>query len=308
MTSVTLVAGALQLAGVGLAPLLPGLIQTLKAWLQGRRGAAPWQPYRELARLWDKSRVSPRGTTLVHAAAPPLIAAATLTALLIVPMAGAAPDWPAGHDALVLVGLLVLARFAIGLSAWDSGSGFALLGAARDLTVAVSAEVLLLLCLLLAVLPAGSTDLRLMSAAAGGPGIWSAPAHWCALGAFALVVLAETGRQPIDNPDTHLELTMIHEGPLLEYAGRDLAYLQWASAARHWIVLVLAADLFLPHGGGFWIDVGWLAGWLLVGCVGLAVTESVVAKARLLRVPVLLGLGSMIATLGLASWQVLGAR
>jgi len=122
------------------------------------------------------------------------------------------------------------------------------------------------------------------------------------------VVLAETGRQPIDNPDTHLELTMIHEGSLLEYAGRDLAYLQWASAARHWIVLVLAADLFLPHGGGFWIDVGWLAGWLLVGCVGLAVTESVVAKARLLRVPVLLGLGSMIATLGLASWQVLGAR
>jgi formate hydrogenlyase subunit 4 len=234
--------------------------------------------------------------------------AATLTALLVVPIAGAAPDWLAGHDALVLVGLLVLARFAIGLSAWDTGSGFALMGVARDLTLAVSAEVLLLLCLLLAVLPAGSTDLRLMSAAAGGPEIWSAPAHWCALGAFALVVLVETGRQPIDNPDTHLELTMIHEGPLLEYAGRDLAYLQWASAARHWIVLVLAADLFLPHGGVFWTDLAWLAGWLLVGCVGLALTESVVAKARLLRVPVLLGLGSMIATLGLASWQVLGAH
>src|SRR5258708_17548617 len=111
----------------------------------------------------------PRGTPLVHAAALPLIAAATLTALLIVPMAGAAPDWPAGHDALVLVGLLVLARFAIGLSAWDSGSGFALLGAARDLTVAVSAEVLLLLCLLLAVLPAGTPPLPLACVAVRGP-------------------------------------------------------------------------------------------------------------------------------------------
>jgi len=308
VTPETLAAGALQVAGIGLAPLLPGLVQTLKARLQGRRGPAPWQPYRELARLWGKSRVSPVGTTFVYSLTPPLFAAATLSVLLMVPIGGSGFDWPAGHDALVLVGLLVLARFAVGLSAWDTGSGFSLMGAARDLTVAVSGEVLLLLCLLLAVLPAGSTDLRLMSEAAGGLAIWSAPAHWCALGAFALVVLTETGRQPIDNPDTHLELTMIHEGPLLEYAGRDLAYLQWAASARHWVVLVLAADLFLPHGGGFGINLAWLAGWLVAGCAGLALTESVVAKARLLRVPVLLGLGSMIATLGLASWQLLGAR
>jgi formate hydrogenlyase subunit 4 len=308
MTAVSFVAAAVQLAGVGVAPLLPGLVQMLKARLQGRRGPSPWQPYRELVRLWGKSQVSPRGASVVYAATPPLVAASILAASLLLPIGGAGPDWPVGHDALVLVGLLVLARFAIALSAWDTGSGFSLMGAARDLTVAVSAEVLLLLCLLLAVLPAGGTDLRLMSDAASGSAIWSTPAHWCALGAFALVVLAETGRQPIDNPDTHLELTMIHEGPLLEYAGRDLAYLQWASAARHWIVLVLAADLFLPHGGGFWIGLAWLAGWVLAGCAGLALTESVVAKARLLRVPVLLGLGSLIATLGLASWQVLGAR
>ena len=98
---------------------------------------------------------------------------------------------------------------------------------------------------------AASTDLVAMSAAAGGVGIWSEPAHWCGALAFALVVLAETGRQPVDNPDTHLELTMIHEGPLLEYAGRDLAYLQWAAAARHWLMLMLAAALFLPHPRGF---------------------------------------------------------
>ena len=105
-----------------------------------------------------------------------------------------------------------------------------------------------MLALLLAAQPAHSTDLVAMRDAAGG--LWDEPAHWCALLAFALVIVAETGRQPVDNPDTHLELTMIHEGPLLEYAGRDLAYLQWAAAARHWVVLVLAAELFLPRGGG----------------------------------------------------------
>ena len=186
-----------------------------------------------------------------------MVAAATALALLLVPIAGVAPDWGLGNDALVLVGLLALARFALAASSWDTGSGFALMGSSRDLTLAVFAEALLVLALLLAALPAGSTDLAAMSAAAGGSAIWSEPAHWCAGAAFALVVLAETGRQPIDNPDTHLELTMIHEGPLLEYAGRDLALLEWSAAARHWIVLVLAAELFLPHWGGFGAAAGW---------------------------------------------------
>ena len=100
------------------------------------------------------------------------------------------------------------------------------------------------------------------------------------------MVLVETGRQPIDNPDTHLELTMIHEGPLLEYAGRDLAYLQWAAAARHWLMLVLAAALFLPHPRGFAGGLAALAAGVPVLCVGLAITETAQAKMRILRVPV----------------------
>jgi formate hydrogenlyase subunit 4 len=120
--------------------------------------------------------------------------------------------------------------------------------------------------------------------------------------AFALVVLAETGRQPVDNPDTHLELTMIHEGPLLEYAGRDQAYLQWAAAARHWIVLVVAAQVFLPHP----TTVGWqlvtLPLVLLVLCAGLAGVETAIAKMRVLVVPRLLGIGSVLALLGVAAW------
>src|SRR5258706_16391450 len=102
---------------------------------------------------------------------------------------------------------------------------------------------------------------------------------------FRSVVIAETGRQPVDNPDTHLELTMIHEGPLLEYAGRDLAYLQWAAAARHWVILVLAAELFLPHVGGFGARLGLLVVGLAVLCGGLALAETVQAKMRILRVP-----------------------
>ncbi len=146
-----------------------------------------------------------------------------------------------GHDALVLVGLLALGRFALAAASWDTGSGFALMGVEpRSHVRRLRRGAARSLALLVAALPADSTDLRGDErGAAGGSGPWSKPAHWCGAVAFALVLLVETGRQPIDNPDTHLELTMIHEGPLLEYAGRDLALLQWSAAARHWVVLVL---------------------------------------------------------------------
>jgi formate hydrogenlyase subunit 4 len=114
----------------------------------------------------------------------------------------------------------------------------------------------------------------------------------------------ETGRQPIDNPDTHLELTMVHEGPLLEYAGRDLALLQWAMAARHWIFFVLGAALFLPHWGGFAAQVALLGAAIGVLAAGLAVIETGQAKLRLLRVPALLGAGSTLALVGIASWAL----
>src|SRR5439155_7938530 len=115
-------------------------------------------------------------------------------------------------------------------------------------------EATLVLSVAVAALVAGTTSLTGIVAGTAGSGVWSNPALGLGAVAFALVVVAETGRQPVDNPDTHLELTMIHEGPLLEYAGRDLAYLQWAAAARHWLVLVLAAQVFLPHSNGVWLQ------------------------------------------------------
>jgi Formate hydrogenlyase subunit 4 len=220
-----------------------------------------------------------------------------------VPVAGRAPDWGLGHDALVLVGLLALGRFAIAAAAWDTGSGFALMSAGRDLTFAVFIEGVLLLVILLAALPAGgNTDLLAMSHAAGGGDIWNQPAHWCAGLAFALVALAESGRQPIDNPDTHLELTMVHEGPLLEYAGRDLACLQWAASARLWMMLLLAGELFGPKAGGFALRIVILAATILGLSVGIALTETSLAKMRILRVPLFLAGGATLCLAGLASW------
>ena len=176
------------------------------------------------------------------------------------------------------------------------------MGAARDVMIAVFAEALFLLTVLVAALPHGSTDLRSMAAAAAGGHTWSQAVHWCGAVAFLLLVLTETGRQPIDNPDTHLELTMIHEGPLLEYAGRDLAYLQWAAAARHWVMLVLGAELFLPHPAGFAGALAALVAAVAVQCLGLAAIETAQAKMRILRVPALLGIGCAVALAGVVTW------
>ena len=147
----SVLAGAIQiLGGLALAPLLPGTIQALKARLQGRRGPSPLQPYRELRRLWGKTLVDPQPTTVVYRLAPCVVVAAMILALFLVPIAGLSPGWPLGNDAIVLVGLLALARFALAAASWDTGSGFALMGSSRDLTLSVFAEALLVLALILA--------------------------------------------------------------------------------------------------------------------------------------------------------------
>jgi formate hydrogenlyase subunit 4 len=303
MSLATTVAGMVQVAGGVLgAPAIIGLIQHLKARLQGRRGPSVVQPYRELRRLWGKSGVAPEPHTFIYTLAPAIAAASTALVLLLLPIGGHAPDWGLGNDALVLVGLFALARFGVSLAAWDTAGAFGLMGAARDLMFSVFVEGLLLLVLVLLALPLHSTDLLSISHAATLPAVWARPAHWAAALAFCLVIVAETGRQPVDNPDTHLELTMVHEGPLLEYAGRDLAYLQWAAAARHWIMLVLACELLIPHPGPFVAQLAVLAAGMLGLSVALAVCETVQAKIRVLRVPLLFGFGLALCLLGLASW------
>jgi len=295
------------LGGAVLSPLLPGLIQALKARLQGRVGPSIFQPYRELRRLWRKSVVSPQSTTILYRLAPSVSAAALLCAVAVVPVMAGEGSFPLGHDALVVLGLLALSRFALAVASWDTGSGFSLMSASRDLTFSVFVEALILIDITLAALPVHSTDLSAMVAGTAGTSGWGGPVRWCALGAFLLVVIAETGRQPVDNPDTHLELTMVHEGPLLEYAGKDLAMLQWSSAARHWVILVLAAEIFLPHASGPLDSLLCLLIWLVVLCAGLALAETWQAKMRMLLVPRLLVAGSVLAVTGVVTFYM-GAR
>ena len=303
------IAGVVQVCGIVLlAPLLPGLTQWTKARLEGRRGASPLQPYRELARLWGKSVVDPEGTGPVYRLAPAIVAAALALAGLLVPIAGHAPGWPVGHDAFALVGLLALARFALAAATWDTANGFGLQGASRELAISVAVEAALVVALACGALAASTTDLRAMAAASAGLHVWSNPAQTLALLAFLLVVVAETGRQPVDNPDTHLELTMIHEGPLLEYAGRDLALLQWATAARHWLVLALAAAVFLPHPAGFAAGLATLPLLLAAVAVGLGLLETLVAKLRILLVPRVLGAGAGLALLAFISRLIESGR
>jgi formate hydrogenlyase subunit 4 len=298
---------AIQLAGgLAVAPLLPGLIQHWKARLQGRRGPTPLQPYRELRRLWGKSTVDVEGTTVVYRLAPAVAATATAAVVLVVPVAADAPRLGLGHDALAILGLIAVARFALATASWDVANGFSLMGASRDLTLSVFVEATLVVAIAVAALVAGTTDLAGMIAGTAGGHVWTSPALALAAVSAALVAVAETGRQPVDNPDTHLELTMIHEGPLLEYAGRDLAYLQWAGAARHWLVLVLLAQVFLPHASDPRLQLAVLPLTLVVLCAALALVETLVAKMRILLVPRLLALGTVIALLGVAARLVGG--
>jgi formate hydrogenlyase subunit 4 len=290
--------------GLLLAPLLPGLVQHWKARLQGRRGPSPLQPYRELRRLWGKSAVDPIGSGFVYRCAPAVVASSMAAAVLLVPVAGRAPGLGVGRDMLVLAGLLALARFAVAAASWDVANEFSLMGASRDLTIAVATEATLVVALAVGALVSGTTSLSGMIAGTAGTAIWASPALALGAAAFALVIAAETGRQPIDNPDTHLELTMIHEGPLLEHAGRDLALLQWAAAVRHWLVLALAAQIFLPHLRNVWGQLGVLPVALLLLCAGLALVETLTAKMRILLAPRLLALGGIAALLGVASWLV----
>ncbi len=302
MSAAGIASAAVQLGGgLALAPLLPGLTQRWKARLTGRRGPSALQPYRELRRLWGKSGVDVAGASAVYRLAPAVIAAALVAAVAVVPVSAAAPDLGLGHDLFVLAGLLALARFAAAASTWDVANGFSLMGASRDLTLSVAAEAALLLSLAVGAVLAGTTSLTGMLAGTAGAAVWSGPALPLAAAAFAVVAVAETGRQPFDNPDTHLELTMLHEGPLLEYAGRDLAYLQWAAAVRHWIVLVLAAQVFLPHPRQAWVQLALLPVLLVALCAALAVTETLLAKMRLLVAPRLLGIAALAALLGLVA-------
>jgi len=290
-----------------LGPLVTGAIQKLKARLQCRQGAGVLQPYRDLAKLFRKGTVQADTASGFLRSIPVLVLAATVAAGALVPVLRAGPPaFPLG-DALMLLGLLALARFLTAIGALDAGGAFGGMGASREMTIAPLVEPVLMMVVFSTAVAAGTTELGTLAAHRGTSWIFS----WHAadfLGFAAMLVLlpAETGRIPVDNPDTHLELTMLHEGMLLEHSGPGLGCMLLASHTRQIVTLGLVAALFFPtaaDGAGaadLLLGAGAFAAKILVLATYLALVESSYAKLRLFRVPQYLGIGFVCALTALA--------
>ncbi len=302
--------GVLQmLLLVALAPALQGWIKRCKAGWQGRRGPPLLQAYADLAKLLRKDSLVPEPSSWVFRAGPWVVLGATLTAATLVPLVGLRGQLGAG-DLIAIAGLLALARFAQALAALDTGSAFGGMGASREMAVASLIEPALLAAIFALAIPVGSTDPGRLAADGLASG-WAAlgPSRLLALGALLVVAVAETGRIPVDNPDTHLELTMVHEGMLLEYAGPQLAMLQLAAIVKQALVLGLVAALVLPWG----LSQSWplalaalVVKWAGLGAL-LATVESVYVKLRILRLPDLLATAFTLGGLSLVARGVFGA-
>ncbi len=288
------------------APLLHSLVKKMKAGLQLRQGPPLLQGHYDLAKLFRKQPVRSTAASWVFVAGPRVYFATALTAALLVPALRPWAPLEAAGGILVLVGLLALGRFALALGALDTGSPFGGMGASREMTIGALAEPALMLGLFTVGLSAGSLNLGELTRRTLERGVSWHPSELLAAAALFVVLIAETGRVPVDNPATHLELTMIHEAMLLEYSGPDLALAEWASAVKELMFMVLLVDLFLPLGMGGpgpgmpWAAPVWLAAklFLLAGVVVLV--ESTNAKLRLFRVPELMAVSLVLGFLALA--------
>ena len=306
---------ATSLAQLGLlvltAPLVTGFIQKLKARLQSRRGASVWQPYRDLAKLWRKGTVQSDSASAIFGAVPALVLAATLCAAALVPVVWApdardAASLPLG-DAILLLSLLALARFLTAVGALDAGGAFGGMGASREMTVGVLVEPVFMLVVFSVALAAGTTDLGGLAARRLSDFPAFGAADLMALFAMLILLLAETGRIPVDNPDTHLELTMLHEGMLLEHSGRGLACLVLAAHVKQLAVIAVVAAVFFPAGlaasaapAALALALAASAGKVLLLAVFLGLVESSYAKLRFFRLSQFLGVGFVTAFLALA--------
>jgi formate hydrogenlyase subunit 4 len=299
---------ALQAAGLlALAPLLKTLIKKMKARFQNRQGPPLLQGYYDLAKLIRKEPVRSETASWVFVAGPRVYFGAAVAATTLVPVLLAAAPLEMAGGILLLVGTLALGRFALATAALDTGSPFGGMGASRDMTIAALAEPALMLGLFTSALAAGSLNLGGLVRSGLQHGVTFHPSDLLAFAGLFIIVIAETGRIPVDNPATHLELTMIHEAMVLEYSGPDLALVEWASAVKELVYLTLLVDLFMPAGIAMnaapaAIGVALLAwaGKVFLLAIAVTIVESTNAKLRLFRVPELVSISLGLAFLALA--------
>jgi formate hydrogenlyase subunit 4 len=292
------------------APLLIGLVRKIKARLQGRRGAGLLQPYRDLRKLLSKEVVVSENTSWIFRLTPYVSIGTMLFSALLVPVVTTAGGATFIGNIVLLMYVFLLGTFFLALAGLDAGSSFGGMGSSREMAVAALAEPTVMIAIFAIALRAGSTGLsQMITRSLADPLLLLNPSHLLAFFSFFIVALAETGRLPVDNPSTHLELTMIHEAMILEYSGRYLALIEWASAIKFSLFLTLLANIFFPWGiattlAPYAVLTGALALVLklVVLAIGVAVLETSVAKLRLFRVPELLAGSFMLALLAVISF------
>ena len=294
------------LLAVLLAPLMLGWINNCRAWLQNKSAPGLLQPYRTLRKLFHKDAVLAHNASSLFRMAPYIIFGCMVLAASIVPVVETNLPFAYAADAIALVGVFALARVFMALAAMDIGTAFGSLGARREMLVAFLADPALLMVLFTPALISQSTSLNTMVATLGQREFALFPSLAYAAVAFVMVLLAENARIPIDNPATHLELTMIHEAMILEYSARHLALMEWAAAIKLMIYCAIGIALFMPWGivaAGSWpllpVATLVLAAKLLVAGGGLAVLETVSAKMRIFRAPEFLGMAFLLGVLGM---------
>jgi len=297
-----------------LAPLLVGWINQWRAWLQNKSGPGLLQPYRVLHKLFNKESVVAEHASQLFRAAPYIVFSCMLLASAIIPTLSTDLPLAPAADAIALVGLFALARVFISLAAMDVGTAFGSMGARREMLIGFLAEPALLMVLFSASLIPKSTSLATIVETLAHRELAIYPSLAFAGVAFAMISLAENARVPVDNPSTHLELTMIHEALILEYSGRHLALLEWAASLKLFAYSCLGVALFVPWGVAeadapleLVLALPVLVLKLATGGMLLAVLETASAKMRIFRVPEFLGTAFLLAVIGVLVHILLGA-
>jgi len=291
---------------IALAPLLSGWVAQCRAWLQNRSAPSLVQPYRMLHKLFNKESIVADGSSRLFRTAPYVVFGCMVLASAIVPTVSTDLPLAPAADAIALVGLFALARVFVSLAAMDVGTAFGTLGARREMLVGFLAEPALLMVLIAASLISKSTSLATIVATLAHRELAIHPTLALAGVAFTMVSLAENARIPVDNPATHLELTMIHEALILEYSGRHLALLEWAASLKLFAYSCIGLALFFPWGVAeaqapleMLLALPALVLKLAIGGALLALLETVSAKMRIFRVPEFLATAFLLAVIGM---------
>ncbi|WP_418790849.1 respiratory chain complex I subunit 1 family protein [Phosphitispora sp. TUW77] len=296
------------------APLVTGIIMKFKAVFQTRRGPGIFQPYLDLYKYMQKESVISEHASWIFRVTPYIYFGALLAAATLIPTISAAGFLSHTGDAIMVIYLFALGRFFLTLAGLDAGSAFGGMASSREMAISSLAEPALMLALFTMAINAGTTNLGGIISGVNNAGIAAyTPAHLLTFGAVFIVALAETGRIPVDNPDTHLELTMIHEGMLLEYSGKPLAILTLGASVKQLLIFSLLANLFFPWGiaagtGINGLAIGLLAylGKVIIIGLAMAIIETSFAKMRLFKVPELLMGSFLLGFLGLITKFLFG--